>query len=96
VNKFSHSMNTRSYQLLTSIIHENNRDRSHLVSQYIFVSSFIIITHKKGHFRICSVRFQSMWIEWDWMGLNHKQVKLLLNFSNPIQSMINGINRTRL
>jgi hypothetical protein len=28
----------------------------------------------------CSVSSQSMWIEWDWMGLNPKQVKLLLNF----------------
>jgi hypothetical protein len=27
-----------------------------------------------------------MWIEWDWMGLNPKQVKFLLNFfqSHPI------------
>jgi hypothetical protein len=27
-----------------------------------------------------------MWIEWDWMGLNPKQVKLLHNFfqSHPI------------
>jgi hypothetical protein len=33
-----------------------------------------------------SVSSQSMWIEWDWMGLNTKQVKLLLNFfqSHPI------------
>jgi hypothetical protein len=34
-----------------------------------------------------SVSSQSMWIEWDWMGLNPKQLKLLLNFfpipSNP-------------
>jgi hypothetical protein len=28
----------------------------------------------------CSVSSQSMWIEWDWMGLNPKQVNLLLNF----------------
>jgi hypothetical protein len=35
-----------------------------------------------------------MWIEWDWMGLNLKQVKLLLNFSNPIQSMCIENNRT--
>jgi hypothetical protein len=36
--------------------------------------------------RACSVSSQSMWIEWDWMGLNPKQVKLLLNFfqSHPI------------
>jgi hypothetical protein len=30
--------------------------------------------------RACSVSSQSMWIEWDWMSLNPKQVKLLLNF----------------
>jgi hypothetical protein len=37
-------------------------------------------------FRPCSVSSQSMWIERDWMGLNPKQVKLLLNFfqSHPI------------
>jgi hypothetical protein len=29
------------------------------------------------------------------VGLNPKQVKLLLNFSNPIKSKGNGINRTR-
>jgi hypothetical protein len=36
--------------------------------------------------RACSVSSQSMWIEWDWMGLNPKQVKLLLIFfqSHPI------------
>jgi hypothetical protein len=36
--------------------------------------------------RACSVSTQSMWIEWDWMSLNPKQVKLLLNFfqSHPI------------
>jgi hypothetical protein len=36
--------------------------------------------------RACSVSYQSMWIEWDWMGLNPKQVKPLLNFfqSHPI------------
>jgi hypothetical protein len=36
--------------------------------------------------RACSVSSQSMWIEWDWMGLNPKQVKSLLNFfqSHPI------------
>jgi hypothetical protein len=36
--------------------------------------------------RACSVSSQSMWIEWDWMGLNPKQVKLLFNFfqSHPI------------
>jgi hypothetical protein len=38
------------------------------------------------HLRACSVSSQSMWIEWDWMGLNPKQVKPLLNFfqSHPI------------
>jgi hypothetical protein len=40
-----------------------------------------------SHVRACSVSSQSMWIEWDWMGFNPKQVKLLLNFfpipSNP-------------
>jgi hypothetical protein len=36
-----------------------------------------------------------MWIEWDWMGLNPKQVKLLIKFSNPIQSMCIRNNRTR-
>jgi hypothetical protein len=45
--------------------------------------------------RACSVSSQSMWIEWDCVGLNPKQVKVLLNFSNPIQSMHNGNNRTR-
>jgi hypothetical protein len=30
-----------------------------------------------------------MWIEWDWVGLNLNQVKVLLIFSNPIQSMFN-------
>jgi hypothetical protein len=39
------------------------------------------------HVKACSVSSQSMWIEWDWMGLNPKQVKLLKNFfpisSNP-------------
>jgi hypothetical protein len=36
--------------------------------------------------RACSVSSQSMWIEWDWMGFNPKQVKLFLNFfqSHPI------------
>jgi hypothetical protein len=36
--------------------------------------------------RACSVSSQSMWIEWDWMGLNPKQVKLLKKFfqSHPI------------
>jgi hypothetical protein len=29
--------------------------------------------------RPCSVSSQSMWIEWDWVGLNPKQVKVLLN-----------------
>jgi hypothetical protein len=42
---------------------------------------------KTNHFRACSVSSQSMWIEWDWMGLNPKQVKPLLIFfpipSNP-------------
>jgi hypothetical protein len=45
-----------------------------------------ILTHLVP-IRACSVSSQSMWIEWDWMGLNPKQVKLLLNFfpipSNP-------------
>jgi hypothetical protein len=27
--------------------------------------------------RACSVSSQSMWIEWDWVGLNPKQVKFL-------------------
>jgi hypothetical protein len=45
--------------------------------------------------RACSVSSQSMWIEWDWMGLNPKQVKLLIIFSNSIQSMCIGNNRTR-
>jgi hypothetical protein len=37
--------------------------------------------------RACSVSSQSMWIEWDWMGLNPKQVKVLKNFfqSHSIQ-----------
>jgi hypothetical protein len=35
-----------------------------------------------------------MWIERDWMGLNPKEVKLLLDFSNPIQSMCIDNNRT--
>jgi hypothetical protein len=30
--------------------------------------------------RACSVSAQSMWIEWDWVGLNPKQVKFLHNF----------------
>jgi hypothetical protein len=36
--------------------------------------------------RACSVSSQSMWIEWDWMGLKPKQVKPLLIFfqSYPI------------
>jgi hypothetical protein len=36
--------------------------------------------------RACSVSSQSMWIEWDWMGLKPKQVKPLLIFfqSHPI------------
>jgi hypothetical protein len=36
--------------------------------------------------RACSVSSQSMWIEWDWMSFNPKQVKLLLIFfqSHPI------------
>jgi hypothetical protein len=38
------------------------------------------------HVWACSVSSQSMWIEWDWVGLNPKQVKLILNFfqSHPI------------
>jgi hypothetical protein len=47
-----------------------------------------------NHMRACSVSSQSMWIEWDWMSLNPKQVKLLLNFSNSIQSMCIENNRT--
>jgi hypothetical protein len=35
--------------------------------------------------RACSVSSQSMWIEWDWMGLNPKQVKILLNFFQSYQ-----------
>jgi hypothetical protein len=40
----------------------------------------------RSQLRACSVSSQSMWIEWDWMGLNPKQVKLLKNFlqSHPI------------
>jgi hypothetical protein len=36
--------------------------------------------------RACSVSSQSMWIEWDWMSLNPKQVKHFLIFfqSHPI------------
>jgi hypothetical protein len=36
--------------------------------------------------RACSVSSQSMWIEWDWMGLKPKQVKPILIFfqSHPI------------
>ena len=34
--------------------------------------------------RACSDSSQSMWIEWDCMGLKLKQVKPLLIFSNPI------------
>jgi hypothetical protein len=30
--------------------------------------------------RGCLVSSQSIWIEWDWMGLNSKQVKIFLNF----------------
>jgi hypothetical protein len=31
-----------------------------------------------------------MWIEWDWVGLNPKQVKVLLNFfqSHPIHVLL--------
>jgi hypothetical protein len=38
------------------------------------------------HCRACSVSSQSMWIEWDWIGLKPKQVKPLLIFfqSHPI------------
>jgi hypothetical protein len=46
-----------------------------------------MLYHVKGFpLRACSVSSQSMWIEWDWMGLNPKQVKLLLHFfqSHPI------------
>lgn len=31
-------------------------------------------------FRACSVSTQSIWIECDWISLNLKQVKLVLNF----------------
>jgi uncharacterized membrane protein YbaN (DUF454 family) len=45
-----------------------------------------ILTRKWNHIRACSVSSQFIWIEWDWMGLNPKQVKLLKNFfqSHPI------------
>jgi hypothetical protein len=47
-----------------------------------------LVNHTKGNnsLRACSVSSQSMWIEWDWVGLNPKQVKPLLNFfqSHPI------------
>lgn len=36
-----------------------------------------------------------MWIEWDLVSLNSKQVKLLLKFFNLIQPMYNGNNRTK-
>jgi hypothetical protein len=36
-----------------------------------------------------------MWIEWDWIGLNPKQIKFLKNFFNSIQSMCIGNNRTK-
>jgi hypothetical protein len=45
--------------------------------------------------RACSVSSQSMWIEWDCVDLKPNQVKFLLIFFNPIQSIGNGINRTR-
>jgi hypothetical protein len=37
-------------------------------------------------FRACSFCSQSMWIGWDWMGFNPKQVKIFHNFfqSHPI------------
>jgi hypothetical protein len=44
------------------------------ISQTLYIFSNLI------QFRPCSVNSQSMWIEWDLMGLNPKQVKLLLNF----------------
>jgi hypothetical protein len=51
-----------------------------------FVDSLQIKPGEQVQLRACSVSSQSMWIEWDWMGLNPKQVKLLLNFfqSHPI------------
>jgi hypothetical protein len=41
---------------------------------------------QKNQRRACSVSSQSIWIEWDWVGLNPKQVKVVLNFfqSHPI------------
>jgi hypothetical protein len=53
------------------------------------------INAKPNHIRAYSVCSQSMWIEWNWVGLNHKQVKVLLIFSNLIQSIYNGNNRTK-
>jgi hypothetical protein len=47
--------------------------------------------------RACSVSSQSMWIEWDWMGLNPKQVKLLLIFfSIPSNTYVLGITEQAL
>jgi hypothetical protein len=46
------------------------------------------------HIRACSVSSQSMWIEWDWMCLNHKKSNFFLIFSNLIQSMCIGNNQT--
>jgi hypothetical protein len=43
-------------------------------------------TSSLAQLRACSVSSQFIWIEWDWVGLNPEQVKLLLNFfqSHPI------------
>jgi hypothetical protein len=51
-------------------------------SHAILFLGFVLL----GSLRACSVSSQSIWIEWDWMGLNPKQVKPLLIFfqSHPI------------
>jgi hypothetical protein len=62
------------------------------VSEQVYGQSYTFCTvpmvhENSGHpVRACSVSSQSMWIEWDWMCLNPKQVKPLLIFfqSHPI------------
>jgi hypothetical protein len=56
-----------------------SRPHPHLPVGASFTSCGEEISHPRP-LRACSVSSQSMWIEWNWVGLNTKQVKILLNF----------------
>jgi hypothetical protein len=55
--------------------------------------SFVLVIH----LRACSLSSQSIWIEWNWMGLNPKQVKILhIFFQSPSNPYATGITEQAL